>query len=185
MHASSYQIVIHLLRSLKIKFGLSLWTEIRVPSTYSHQSIPHLLLFYSFLLNEVYSPSIQVVTWMLSACSHQSVPSLLHSLDHQNTRSLYSRGFLSDPRLPQDRYTPFLLINMGFFLGVGSVPLTMSQSVILPGVEFVPPTTGRSISGVFFEGFRLWTGSAPLAFYNAFTIFSWKLGIMVVSDNAF
>ena len=80
---------------------------------------------------------------------------------------------------------PLTSTDMKLLLGVGSVPLTMSQSGILPEVGSVPPTMGRSVFGVFFKGFCLWTGSAPPAYYRAFTIFSWKPGIVVMSDNTF
>ena len=71
-------------------------------------------------------------------------------------------------------------------LRVGSIPLTMDQSWILLGVRSIIPTTGRSVLGVFFEGFRLWTGSGPPAYCRIFTIFfSYKLGIVAFNDSAF
>ena len=39
--------------------------------------------------------------------------------------------------------------------------LGFDPSRILFGVGSVPPTVGQSVSGIFFEGFRLWTGSSP------------------------
>ena len=55
--------------------------------------------------------------------------------------------------------------------GVGSIPLTIGQSRILLKVRSVPPTTGRSVSGIFSEGFRLWIGSGPPACCLVFIIF--------------
>ena len=57
-------------------------------------------------------------------------------------------------------------------LGVGSIPPTTGQSRILLGVRFVPLTKGQSISEIFSEGFRLWTGSGPPTYCHVFTIFS-------------
>ena len=76
-------------------------------------------------------------------------------------------------------------MDVGLLLRVGSIPLTIDQSGILPRVGYVPSTMGRSVFGVFFKGFCLGTRSSPPACYCAFTIFSWKLGIVVVSDNTF
>ena len=70
-------------------------------------------------------------------------------------------------------------------LGVGSVPPIAGWSRILLGVRSIPLTTGRSISRFFSEGFLLWIGFGPPACYRFFTIFSWKLGIVAVSDSAF
>ena len=56
---------------------------------------------------------------------------------------------------------------------------------ILPRVGSVPPTVGWSTSGIFSEGFHLWTGSGPLVYCRAFTIFSWKLDIVTMSDNVY
>ena len=56
----------------------------------------------------------------------------------------------------------------GIFLGVGSVPQIVSQS----------------ISKIFPEGFRLWTGSGPPVYCRVLTIFFWKLGIEAESDSA-
>ena len=75
--------------------------------------------------------------------------------------------------------------DVGLLIGVGYIPPTMGRSGILLEARFVPLTTGRSISGVFSKEFRLWTGSGSPACYRAFTIFSWKLGIMAFNDNAF
>ena len=75
--------------------------------------------------------------------------------------------------------------DMRLLLGVGSVPPTMGRSGIFPGIGSVSLTKGRSVSGVFFDRFRPWTGSGPLACYRTFTIFSWKLCIVIVNDNAF
>ena len=102
---------------------------------------------------------------------------------------LEGRGYGSRPDFaPFSKSISMLTLDFDpsrIFLEVGSVPPTMSRSRLLPGVRSVPPTTGRSISGVFFEGFRLWTGSSPPTCYCTFTSFSWKLGIMAVSNNAF
>ena len=46
-------------------------------------------------------------------------------------------------------------MDVGLFLRVGSIPSTMGRSGILPGVGSVPLTIGWSVSGDFFEGFRL------------------------------
>ena len=59
----------------------------------------------------------------------------------------------------------------------------LSKSIIVPILDFdssgillrvgsFPPTTGRSVSGIFFEGLYLWTGSGPLTYCRVFTIFS-------------
>ena len=69
--------------------------------------------------------------------------------------------------------------------GIGSILPTIGQNEILPGVGSVPLTMGQSVSGVFFEVFRLWTGFSPSAYCCAFTIFSWKLGIVAMNDNTF
>ena len=74
---------------------------------------------------------------------------------------------------------------MGLILGVRFIPPTMGQSGIILGARSVPPTTGQSVSEVSFEGFRLWSGSGPPAYFRTFTIFSWKLGIVAVSNSAF
>ena len=63
--------------------------------------------------------------------------------------------------------------------------LDIDPNRILLGVGSVPSTTGRSVSGILFKGFPLWAGSGPPACCYVFTIFSWKFGIVVVSDNAF
>ena len=73
----------------------------------------------------------------------------------------------------------------GILLRVGSVPSTTGRSRILLGFRSFPLTTGQSISGIFSEGFRLWTGFGPLACHCVFTIFSWKLGIVAVSYSVF
>ena len=70
-------------------------------------------------------------------------------------------------------------------LQVGSVPPTMGRSGIFPEVKSVPTTTGQSVSRIFPILFHLWAGSGPQAYSRVFTIFSLKLGIVVVSDNAF
>ena len=80
---------------------------------------------------------------------------------------------------------PPILTDVRLLLGVGSTPPTMGRSGILPWARFVPPTTGWSVSEVFSEGFCLWTGSGPPTCCRAFTIFLWKIGIMVVNDNPF
>ena len=61
----------------------------------------------------------------------------------------------------------------------------MSLSVIFPRVRFVLPTTGQSVSGIFLEGLHLWIVFGPPTYCCTFTIFSWKLGTMAVSDNTF
>ena len=68
--------------------------------------------------------------------------------------------------------SPHTSIDVGLLLGVGFVPPARGWSRILPRVGSVALTMGRSVSGVFFEGFHLWTGSGPPAYYLAFTIFS-------------
>ena len=88
---------------------------------------------------------------------------------------------------------------VGFVLSAMRVDLTffpLSKSIIVPtldfdpsgiliGVGFVPPTIGQSVSGIFFEGFRLLTGSGRPACCRVFTILFWNLGIVVVSNNVF
>ena len=39
--------------------------------------------------------------------------------------------------------------------------LDFDPSGTLLGVGSIPPTTGRSVSGIFPKGFRLWTESGP------------------------
>ena len=63
-------------------------------------------------------------------------------------------------------------IDVGLLLGVGFVPPARGWSRILLGFGSIALTTGRSVSGVFFEGFHLWTGFGLPAYYLAFTIFS-------------
>ena len=82
-------------------------------------------------------------------------------------------------------YVPRTMGQGKIFPRVGSASPTMGWNKILPRVASAPPTTSQSVSGVFFKGFFLWTGSGPPAYYCAFTIFSWKFGIEVVSDTTF
>ena len=63
--------------------------------------------------------------------------------------------------------------------------LEFDPSGILLGVRSTSPTMGQSVSGVFPELFHLWAGSGPLAYYHVLSIFSWKLGIVFMSANAF
>ena len=51
-------------------------------------------------------------------------------------------------------------MDVGLLLGVQSVPLIIGSGILLE-VGYVSPIMGRSISGVFFEGFRFGTGSGP------------------------
>ena len=71
------------------------------------------------------------------------------------------------------------------FSWVWFVSPTTSQSRIILRVRSVPLTTGQIISGIFSEGFHLWTGSGPPACHLVFTIFPWNLGIVAVSDSTF
>ena len=73
----------------------------------------------------------------------------------------------------------------GILPRVGSVSPIVGRSKIFLWVRSIPPTTGQSLSRIVPEGFRLWIGSGPPAYCHVFTIFSWKLGIMVVNDSAF
>ena len=43
---------------------------------------------------------------------------------------------------------------------------------ILLGVGSIPPTMGRSVSGILSKGFRLWTWFGPPVCCRVFTIFS-------------
>ena len=71
-----------------------------------------------------------------------------------------------------------------FSKSVMVLTLDFDPNVILLGVGSVPLTVSQSISGIFHEGFHLWTGSGPSVCCCVFTIFSWKLGIRVEIDNA-
>ena len=65
---------------------------------------------------------------------------------------------------------------VGFVLGVMRVDLTFplfSKPVIMLTLDFDP------------NRILLRVGSVPPAYCRVFTIFFWKLGIMVVSDNTF
>ena len=75
-------------------------------------------------------------------------------------------------------FSPFLDLVIALTLNFG-------PSGILLGVGFVPPTTGQSVSRILSDGFHLWTGSSPPVCRRVLTIFSWKLGIMAMSDSAF
>ena len=108
LRAASYQTFAHLSRSLQIKVGLSPRTEARMSSTCNYRFDPRPLPFCGFSLKMVYSPSIQVVTRISSACSHRSVPRSLHLHDHENIHPPCSHDQWSNPHPPWDEYTPFL-----------------------------------------------------------------------------
>ena len=59
-----------------------------------------------------------------------------------------------------------------FFKSVIVLTLDIDPKGILIGVGSVPPTAGQSVSRIFSERFRLWTGCGPLVRCRAFTIFS-------------
>ena len=67
----------------------------------------------------------------------------------------------------------------GILLGV---PSTAGWSGIFFEVRSIPPTTGRSVSEIFPERFRLWTRSSPLTYCHTFTIFFKKLGIISILE---
>ena len=106
--AGSYQTFAHLSHSLQVRVGLSLQTEVRVSSTYSHWSDSRPLPFYYFSLKEVYRSSIQVITLIPSACNHRFVPCPLHPHGYWNILPPCSYSHRSGPRLPWDGYIPFL-----------------------------------------------------------------------------
>ena len=103
-----YQTIAHLSRSLQIKIGLGPRTEVCVPSTCSHRSDPCLLPFCRFPLRGMYSPSIQVVSRILSTCNHRFVPRSLHPHGHRKIHSSCSHDHRFDPCQPWDGYKPFL-----------------------------------------------------------------------------
>ena len=108
LRAGKYQTIGHFSRALYIRVGLSPLTRIHVPSTYSHQSDPRPLPFCHFLLRWVYSPSIQVITQIPSACSHQSAHYPLHPHGHRKIHLPCSHSRQSGPWPPWDRYAPSL-----------------------------------------------------------------------------
>ena len=129
---------------------------------YCHWFIPRSLPFCRFPLRGVYSPSIQVVTQISNTYTLRSDP-------RPHRMGMHLSWFALPP----------ILTDVRLLLRVGSIPSTRGWSEILPGVGSVPLTTGRSISGVFFEGFRCGFRSGLPSYYCTFIIFSWKVGIMI------
>ena len=72
-----------------------------------------------------------------------------------------------------------------FFKLIIVLTLDVDPNGILLGVGSIPLAAGQSVSQIFFERFRLWTGSGTPIYCRIFTIFSWKLGILVMSNSAF
>ena len=158
------------------------------PSTYRHRYVPRPLSFCHFSLRGVYTQyppwywvhtatRLFPVYWTPTAMgiSVRCVPATSGLIPIHRRMGIH----LSWSALPPTS------MDVGLFFRVRSVPSAMGQSGILPEVGSVPPTRGQSVSGVFFEGFCLWSRFGPPSCCRTFAIFSWKLGIVVMSDNTF